>query len=160
MLNSAQARDEEDWPHEHAEHQKLKFFVLAKSVSNLRLGFYEYDYQRHGLDLIKEDIDADLSGLFVQPEFGTAPAAILITGNLASGCARWGAFGYRQLLLRAGAAANRLWISALDLGLAGCIVAGLVAGATTRQLGLDGYRSANLLAFVVGHRTETKTIWP
>jgi len=151
MLCTAQRGDVTDWPEEHAARQDLGFVVLAASVDNLRPGLYGYDYDRHDLALTREPTGSDIAQLFVQTEFGAAPAVIFITGNLAGACARWGAFGYRQLLLRAGAAANRLGIAALDLSLAGCIVAGVVAGATIRVLGFDGYRMANLLAFAVGH---------
>jgi nitroreductase len=95
--------------------------------------------------------------LFVQSDFADAPAVIWIAGNLAAACASDGARGHRHLLLRAGAAAHRLWMAALASGLNGSIVAGLVPGAARRLLGFDGYKTASLLAFAAGHRREDPT---
>ncbi len=41
--------------------------------------------------------------------------------------------------------------SDLALGMAGCLVAGVIPGAARRSLGMDGYTNASLLAFAAGH---------
>jgi hypothetical protein len=46
-------------------------------------------------------------------------------------------------------------MTALSLGLSGCMVAGVVPGAARRLLGFDGYGTASLLAFVMGHQEES-----
>jgi hypothetical protein len=58
------------------------------------------------------------------------------------------------LLLRAGAAAHRLWMAALGTGLAGCLAAGVVPGTARRQFGFDGFRQASLLSFVTGYGAQ------
>lgn len=86
----------------------------------------------------------------MQSEFAKAPLVVWITGNLAAAAARHGGFGHRQLLMRAGMAAHRLWMAGMATGLSGCIVAGVVPGAARRQLELDGYRKASLIALAAG----------
>jgi len=152
MLYCAHVGDLADWPQEHAEGQALSFLVLASRVQELSPGVYAYTPGQHALGLLRPALAVDkMVELFVQPEFSSAPVVMWIAGNLAAACARHGAFGHRQLLLRAGAASNRLWAAAMGMGLVGCIVAGVVPGAARQHLGLDGYQHASLIAFSAGN---------
>ncbi len=154
MLYHAYEGDLNDWPAEHAQLQPLTFLVLASRVEGFHRGVYEYVPNEHGLAFLRPAAQTEeMADLFVQPEFGYAPVVVWIAGNLAAACARHGPFGHRQLLVRAGAAANRLWMAALAMGLKGCIVAGLAPGVARLQLNLDGYRRASLIAFAGGHGT-------
>jgi SagB-type dehydrogenase family enzyme len=152
MLHHAHEGDLADWPSERSEDQALTFLAIASRVQGVEPGVYAYVPREHTLVVAKPVIAVEkMIDLFVQPEFASAPVIIWIAGNLAASCARHGAFGHRQLLLRAGAAANRLWMAAMAMDLGGCIVAGVVPGAARQQLGLDGYRHASLIAFAAGH---------
>lgn len=133
----------------------LTFFVLAKGAQETDHRVYEYDAARHGLVSAGPSLSREqVRELFVQSEFVDAPVFIWITGNLAEACARDGARGHRQLLLRAGAAGHRLWMAALGLGLSGSLVAGLVPGAARRLLNIDGLRFASLFAFAAGYQAQ------
>jgi SagB-type dehydrogenase family enzyme len=152
MLGCAHHGDEVDWPEEHAEGRPLTFMILAFAVEGLESGVYTYDRHHHGLLFMRTaPTPKDTIELFLQPDFSSAPLICWMVGNLRKACAARGAFGHRQLLLRAGAAANRLWMASLGMGLLGCLVAGVVPGAARKQLGLDGYERAGLLAFATGH---------
>jgi nitroreductase len=152
MLHHAHEGDLVDWPLEHTEGQALTFLAIASRVQGVEPGVYAYVHHAHTLAVAKPVIAFEkMIDLFVQLEFASAPVIIWISGNLAAACARHGAFGHRQLLLRAGAAANRLWMAAMAMDLEGCIVAGVVPGAARQQLGLDGYRYASLIAFAAGY---------
>lgn len=152
MLYYAQKGDANDWPEERA--LPLTFLVIGWRVENLNPGVYVYDPQQHALRLSAEAPRAEKAvELFVQPEFAMASLVVWIAGNLAAACLRHGAFGHRLLLLRAGAAAHRLWMAALASGLSGTLVSGVVPGAA-RNFGLDGYTQASLLAFAGGHEIE------
>lgn len=141
-----------DWPEEHLNGQALEFFVLARSMEGLKAGVYLYRPGDQSLRLVRGALASEeTTQLYVQEEFSAAPVAIWIVGNLAAACGRHGAFGHRQLLLRAGAAGNHLWMAALGMGLSGSLVAGIVAGAAHRELGLDGYLRAGLLALAIGY---------
>ncbi len=153
MLHFAAQGDRNDWPEEHSAGRGLNLVALAFRVEGVDPGAYGYDHQAHSMVALAEAITAENAlELFVQNEFAAAPVVVWITGNLAASCAAYGAFGHRQLLLRAGAVAHRLSMAALATGLGGTIVAGVIPGAARRLLGLEGYRNASLLAFAAGYQ--------
>jgi SagB-type dehydrogenase family enzyme len=157
MLYWAHQGDVEDWPEQHAQGHTLTFLLLADRVEGLAPGTYRYkfDPENPALQFVgplcspKERME-----LFVQSEFAAAPLFIWIAGNLLAACDRQGAFGHRQLLLRAGAAGHRLWMGASAMGVSGCLVAGLVPGVARRQLHLDGYLQASLFGFAAGYSAQ------
>jgi SagB-type dehydrogenase family enzyme len=155
MLHYAHVGDAKDSPEEHDDGHELIFLSIAWRVDGLRPAVYVYRAPRQELCLWGP-APHDGRKLFVQSTFGSAPLSIWIVGNLANACARQGAFGHRQLLLRAGAAGHRLWMAALGVGLSGCLVAGVVPGAARQVLGLDGYQRASLLAFATGHQESSR----
>ena len=155
MLHYAHQGDRNDFQSEHQALMPLVFQVLVTNVNGLGPGVYEYLAADNGLARTKATLThKEMVGLFIQSEFATAPAVVWISGNLAASCARHGEFGHRQLLLRAGMAANRLWMAALSRGIEGAITAGVVPGYAREQLDLNGYTRASLLAFATGHADE------
>jgi SagB-type dehydrogenase family enzyme len=151
MLDYAYKHDRDQWPSEYAAGLPLTFYVLPFRVQTLDSGVYVYEPQKHAVRRQRPfPMSRQVPWLFVQSEFSHAPVVIWIAGNLAGALARHGAFGHRQLLMRAGAAANHLWVAGMATGLSGCIVAGVVPGEAREWLGLDGYRNASLVAFVAG----------
>jgi SagB-type dehydrogenase family enzyme len=163
MLSVAHHMDADAWPEEHRNGQSLTFLLLVQRVIGVTPGLYLYDSANHSLRLLREAFRfEELFHLYVQDEFALAPVAVWIVGNLAAACARHGAFGHRQLLLRAGAAGNQLWMAGLGMGLSGSLVAGIVVGSAARELGLDGYLKAGLLASTFGYsapgRSTTEVI--
>jgi nitroreductase len=113
---------------------------------------YRYDAGTKRLSFIRQVPPVQArADLFVQSEFSSSPAVIWIVGDLVTACKHGGALGHRRLLLRAGAAAHRLWISALAVGLDGAIVAGVVPGNAQALLGFDPQFQAGLLALTLGH---------
>lgn len=152
MLRCAQDGDANDWPDEHRAGQQLDFLVFAQRLEGASPAVYAYNENKRGLSRIAVAPSLkEMSELFVQPEFASAPLFVWIVGNLHAACARHGAFGHRLLLLRAGAAGHRLWLGALSVGLSGCLIAGLIPGAGRRRFALDGYERASLLGFAAGH---------
>jgi SagB-type dehydrogenase family enzyme len=152
MLHLAIQGDRNDWPQEYRAGRSLRLLALAWNVKGLAPGVYEYIDEDHALAPLACSLAMNNAiQLFVQSEFAAAPLIVWISGNLAAACAAYAAFGHRQLLLRAGAAAHRLWMAALAGGLGGTIVAGVVPGAARRLLDLDGYQKASLVAFAAGY---------
>ena len=148
----ARAADVADWSDEHRCRLALTYLVIARQIVGVEPGVYRYDDGIHGLCKVGSALShEEMIDLIVQDEFANAPVLVWITGNLAAACARDGARGHRQLLVRAGAAGHRLWMAALGLGLSGAVVAGLVPGAARRVLGMDGYNVASLFAFAGGY---------
>ena len=152
VLGYAHRWDAAEWQGGECVDEALRFTVLANNVEGLEPGVYVYEPVARELISLRGALSADESAdLFVQPEFADAPVIVWISANLAAACARNGSFGHRRLLIRAGAAGHRLWMASLALGMAGCLVAGVIPGAAKRHLGLDGYTNASLLAFTAGH---------
>lgn len=152
-LYYANRTDVDEWPDEHKARVRLTFLVLAKRVTGLDSGVYEYKPDAAGLSRISPALsEENTSKLFVQTEFVDAAFVVWIAGNLQQACARHGAYGERQLLLRAGSAGHRIWMCALGFGLCGSLVAGLVPGAARERLALDGYQRASLFAVAIGQR--------
>ncbi len=154
-LACAQLGDQKDWPQEHDAGNMLGFTILALRIDGLHSGTYRYFPEEHRLVMAPQHLSlSQLEGLFLQSDFASAPCAIWITGNLATSYARYGNFGHRQLLLRAGAAGHRLWMGTLAAGLSGAVTAGVVPGAARRLLGIDGFEQIGLLAFLCGHAAK------
>ena len=154
-LRCAHDADAIDWPDEHSN-VPLTYVVLAKGIVGIAPGVYEYEPRAHSLIFSCPPLpDAQTVELLVQPEYAYAPIIVWIAGDLAAACARHGALGHRQLLLRAGASGHRLWMATIALGLAGSIFAGLIPGAARRLLGMDGYERASLFAFAAGYSKDS-----
>ena len=152
MLHHAHRGDVLDWPEEQGPGQGLAFMVLAWRVEGVPAGVYSYDPETEGLRAGGPvPPPEEMARLMVQTEFTAAPLQVWVVGNLAAACARHGAWGHRELLLRAGSACHRLWFAALGAGLGGAIVAGFVPGAARKVLALDGHRRAGLAVVAVGH---------
>jgi len=150
ILAYAHHSDVEAWPGEDAECRPMRYIVLAQAVADLEPGAYEFDPTEKMMLSLRPLSRAEFATCFLQVEFAAAPAAIWIVGDLAAACGRHGEFGHRQLLLRAGHSAHRLWMAAIALGMAGCLIGGMVAGAGRELLEMDGYWTAGLLGLALG----------
>jgi SagB-type dehydrogenase family enzyme len=152
ILGYAHRWDASEWRSGGCGEEALKLTVIANNVEGLEPGVYVYEPVARELIWVRGALSVEESvDLFVQSEFAAAPVTVWISANLAAACARYGSFGHRRLLIRAGAAGHRLWMASLALGMAGCLVAGVIPGAAKRHLGLDGYTNSSLLAFSAGH---------
>lgn len=92
----------------------------------------------------------DTTELVAQQEFGAAPALLVVTADLVVALRAHGAHGYRELLTRAGAAANTCLLRAGELDIVGCLFDGLLPAARHRLDGIDGVRWIGLVAVVLG----------
>jgi nitroreductase len=153
LLNAAARGDREEWPAENHAGVALRLIVVAWRVVGIAPAIYEYQPDPHALSRIGPAPDPlnDAKDLVLQTEFAHSPLIILIAGNLAAASTRYGAWGHRQLLMRGGAAGQRLWLTTVALGLAGTVFAGFLPHAAHRAAKIDGYRNAGLLAYSCGH---------
>lgn len=147
MVELAQAADICDWPVEHAEGRDLHFYLLEQRRNRLS----EFNLTSGAFDLVTKVPGTPLfSSLYVDVCFHKAPIAIWIVGDLSLAVASVGSRGHRQLLFRAGAAANRLWLAAISMGLEGAISGGLLPRVARTILGFDGWTRLALCAFLGG----------
>ncbi|HZU66449.1 MAG TPA: nitroreductase family protein [Ktedonobacteraceae bacterium] len=153
ILHTASTGDRQDWPQEGEAGIPLQFLLVAWRVEDLAPAVYRYEQDEHALVYVGPAPNQKEGGanLVLQTEFGDAPLIVLITGNLAAACARHGAWGHRLLLLRAGAAGQRMWLSSIGVGLVGTTFAGFLPRAAHRIAGVDGYKNASLFAYSTGY---------
>lgn len=151
MLHYAHRADAIEWSEEHRCGLGLTYIIVANAVDEVEPGVYEYSPKHHRLLRLRPALSREQRAeLLVQDEYADAPLFVWIIGNLAGACFRHGAYGHKQLLIRAGAAGHRLWMATLALGMSGSVIAGVVPGAARETLGLDGYKRASLFAFTAG----------
>lgn len=150
MIKGAHAADAADWPEEHAHHRDLKFFLFEQYEDHSKGELYEFRSDRGSLITVKTISHTNpLQSLYVDKCFQSAPSSIWLAGNLEEATRIHGSYGHQQLLFRAGAAANRLWLTAVGLGFEGTISAGLLSQVSRSVLGFDGWRRLSLCAFLV-----------
>lgn len=153
ILHTASSGDRRDWRAESEAGVDLQMLLVAWRVVDLAPAVYRYEPVEHALSFVGPAPDQQTEGtdLVLQTEFADAPIIVFLTGNLAAASARHGAWGHRQLLLRAGSAGHRLWLASLGVGLVGTVFAGFLPRAAQRIAGVDGYTNASLLAYSAGY---------
>jgi hypothetical protein len=153
ILKTAAEGDKHDWPDEEENGLGLKFLVVAWRVEGIEPAVYGYESAVHTLIQLGPvpDQSTEAINMVLQIEFADAPVIILTVGDLAAASARYGGWGHRQLLLRAGTAGQRLWLASIGVGLVGTVFAGFLHRAARRIAGVEGYRNAALLAYSTGH---------
>lgn len=146
----------------HADDPPLDFYVFCPRGSEMgkelrppglwQSGFLHNNKLTRRPTITPELATALAGSLYVQNELGHAPAHVWITADLSALRPECASIQYRTLLFRAGVAAQQIWATALQLGLDGTIVAGLVHGAARQSLGFDGLHTAALLSVPLGYK--------
>jgi SagB-type dehydrogenase family enzyme len=118
----------------------LELYLVAHRVTETPVGLYRYGAAQGHLERLR---GGDLAGSLVraclgQAKAGEAAAALIGVAQLAEATARGGARSYRDLLLEAGATAQRIYLGAEALGLAARNLAAFYDDALDALLGLDG----------------------
>jgi nitroreductase len=151
LLRAAEHGDGVDWPREQYD-ARLQYLIVAWRVADTPPAIYLYEPGAHSLARLASAPCPDVEGpdLVLQPEFARASAIVLIIGALATALAQHGSRGHQMLLLRAGAAAQRMWLASIAGGLEGTVFAGFLPRATQRLTGVDGFRRAALFAYAMG----------
>ncbi|MGO4786731.1 nitroreductase family protein [Paenibacillus sp. 2KB_20] len=150
MLRAAEYRDHSDWSCQHELGIKLNYYVIARRVESLLSGqICRYDSTSHSLELM-QCLDLKSVSYTLQEEFAHAPAIIIVSGSMSRSVDMLGAHGYRQILVRGGAAVQRISQVAMSLNYVGCIFAGLYQRPLKEYVEIDGYQEVQLLAYALG----------
>ncbi len=151
LLRVASDGDRADWPYEQP-YPGLEFIVVAWRIETTPPALYLYEPTTHSLARLADAPDQYTEGqeLVLQAEFANASAIVLIVGALGTALEQQGSRGHQNLLFRAGAAGQRMWLASLAAGLVGTVFAGFLPRATQRLLGVDGYHRAGLFAYAMG----------
>ena len=118
----------------------LDLYAVAHRVADTPAGFYRYDPASRRLEPRRRGDLADplIRACLGQQKSGQAAAALISVARLAEASAQCGARSYRDLLLDAGATAQRVYLGAEALGLAARNLAAFYDDDLDALLGLDG----------------------
>jgi SagB-type dehydrogenase family enzyme len=153
ILMAAARVDSRNWHAQQTEGIRLSLLLVAWRLDGLAAGTYIYADDSHELLLVGPALpQSEAQELVLQQEFARAAALLIILGDMAEAIEREGSHGYRQLLLRAGAAAHSADLAAMSVGLAGCFTAGLLVRAVEALAGIDGCHQSTLFALAVGRQ--------
>jgi SagB-type dehydrogenase family enzyme len=153
VLSAAWMNDREEWKLAHKLRIHLNFTVLRQVSDEGRFSVYRYAPAYGALEKLHEEVDdAAVREMFVQEEFVHAPTSIFISAHIAQAVACFGPAAYKLLLVRAGAAGHRMWLTGLALGMEGTLVAGLRTRGVRAQIEKDYEGLSPLLACCLGKR--------
>jgi len=132
----------------------LELYISSKHVSGLGAGLYHFSPSEHALRRLRDgDLSHDLARTLV--EFQThlafdATAIVIITAMFNRSTFKYGARGYRFVLLEAGHVAQNINLAVTGLGL-GCInLGGYYDQAVDRFLGIDGLNQSTVYMIAFG----------
>ncbi|WP_434315439.1 nitroreductase family protein [Leifsonia sp. P73] len=127
----------------------LRFICGFSDVEGHAPGLYELG--TGGWEQMSAPLESsDLRTMTLQPEFGDAALIVVLVGSLVDAVEHEGPNGHRQLLQRAGAIAELVWLSAVHEGYAASIFAGFLPAELKSRLGFDGIDSLQLIAIAIG----------
>ena len=130
----------------------LSILLVAKRVVGLDPGYYRFDPSVHTLSSVGTVASAaEERNFFRGEDYSSSAAFVLIAGDVMSACDREGSLGYRKLLIRAGALANRLLFSAIASHLKGAVIAGIQHSATYYP---EGSGSFGLITILLGRSVD------
>jgi nitroreductase len=129
------------------------WLVFARRVDGLQPGVHSYDASG-GFSLVADPPDDRSWARAVQPEFVDAPCLLLPVWELESALRERGTDGYFNLLLATGSSLYVSWLTALDLGLSGCLLRDLHPALLSATVALGGVDARPFLTLALGHPPE------
>ncbi|HEX8167900.1 MAG TPA: SagB/ThcOx family dehydrogenase [Beijerinckiaceae bacterium] len=129
----------------------IEIYVGVRSVEGLEKGFYHYDTQRHGLDVLKlGDRTRRMYDLCCfQEEVLRAGVWLCLAAVFPRVTSKYGERGYRYALFDAGHVGQNVYLGASALGLGVMTSGGFFDDELNAEIGLDGVDESVLyLAFV------------
>jgi len=153
MFSAAWMNDREEWKLAHKLRIYLNFTLLHQVSDEGRFSMYRYAPAYGALEKLHEEVDdAAVREMFTQEEFVHSPTSIFISAHIAQAVASFGPAAYKLLLVRAGAAGHRMWLTGLALGMEGTLVAGLRTSGVRALIEKDYEGLSPLLACCLGKR--------
>jgi SagB-type dehydrogenase family enzyme len=131
----------------------LEFYVATGTVEGVVDGLYHYSILDHSLEVLFRGKVLNELGtlLLLQHHVESACAIIIITAVFRRSLPRYGARGYRYILLEAGHATQNICLIATELGLGTLCLGGFFDSRLNRLLGLDGISEAALYCVAAGY---------
>jgi len=142
----------------HAQNAEpnLSLMLIVSSVDGLVPGVYVY--HDHAVSLVRavDTQSREREEWVLQREFAHVPLVLVVCGSVAR-CERNGTHAYRDLMVRAGNMCQDAWLTAVSIGLAGVMFAGLLH-AGLKSLGLDGWQKTGLVGLAIGHPEYSESV--
>jgi SagB-type dehydrogenase family enzyme len=137
----------------------LEVYIVTQQVFGVEDGLYNYSIFDHGLEpmrsgaLLEELADILLGQYFLV----NANAIIIFSAVFRRTLRKYGARGYRYILLEAGHAAHSLCLTAAEQGLGSLCMGEFSDAELNRFLGVDGETEAAVYCVAVGYTAERAT---
>lgn len=137
----------------------IEIYGLCRHVDGLADGLYHYSILDHALEPLRFDVSqaAVSTFLLAEPFVENANAVVFLSAVFDRTLHKYGARGYRYVLLEAGHVAQNLCLLATERGLGSLCIGGFMDSETNRFLGLDGVTEATVYAVGIGHSAEGKS---
>lgn len=131
----------------------LELYLVLTNVEAVADGLYHYSIPAHALEPVRAGTDdAEFREAFLAaPLLANANALVFLTAVFDRTLHKYGARGYRYVLLEAGHAAQNLCLLATERGLASLCVGGFADATINRFLGLDPRIEAAVYCVGLGH---------
>ena len=138
------------WPSAGALYP-LDTYFIAQRVESIIPGLFHYNLLTHEIErLPSRPAEAILRDGFFQDFVWKAALTILLVAVFERTVAKYGARGYRLVLLDAGHAAQNVLLTAEQLGIGACPIGGFCDDNLTADIGLDGVAEAVVYAIALG----------
>ena len=130
----------------------LEIYLLVRDVEGLAKGIYHYDVLGDDLELVADGPwEEAASAAFYTWEFiNDAPVILCIGAVFERTQAKYGARGYRYVLLEAGHVTQNLCLAATERDLASLCLGGYGDAALNRMLSVDGLEEAVVYTVAIG----------
>jgi SagB-type dehydrogenase family enzyme len=137
----------------------LEVYIVTQQVVGVRDGLYHYSILDHGLEPIRGGVLlGELADILLGQYFlVNANAIIIFSAVFGRTLRKYGARGYRYILLEAGHAAHSLCLAAAEQGLGSLCIGDFSDSELNRFLGLDGVTNAAIYSVAVGYTAERTT---
>jgi len=138
----------------------LELYVVCRRIDDLPDGLYHYNLLHHQLIPLRPDVGPESISEFLlaAPFIDHANAVVFLGAVFDRTLQKYGARGYRYILLEAGHVAQNLCLLATERSLGSLCIGGFMDGKINRYIGLDGVTEAVVYGIAVGHPAEKATL--
>jgi nitroreductase len=130
--------------------RSARWLVWARRVDGLPPGIHSYE-PTGGFSFVAALPDDRTWAHAVQSKFTDAPCLVLPLWELDNALREDGTDGYFNLLLATGSSLYVAWLTALDLGLAGCLLRDIHPALLSSDLALGGISARPFLTLALGY---------
>ena len=138
----------------------LELYPLLSGVETIDDGLYHYDVLDNALERLRTGVEpgAVADAVIAAPFLRNANAVVFVSAVFDRTLHKYGARGYRYILLEAGHVAQNLCLLATERGLASLCVGGFIDSRVNRLLELDPQTEAAVYCVAIGHAVDDDAV--